>query len=315
MKMVLGTPTYNESYFIDAHVKNAIEVGFDEIVYLDDGSTDDTYQKLLDYQVKYKHIHVFKTPSNSVLSNTMNRWKFIAYKCRELNPDWIMVRAADEIMSFPTTLSGGDLLRVRLNELMRSNVNMVAFPVVHLWRSPWWYRSDGEWGYSALNAVSDSCWRNDSGWDFIDSYSGSGIHIGGHRPNKFRGNALIKADINNNNDFPFVVVLHYGMSGHTLLLEKLKYQWDVANAIGSRAVGVPSTYRMPHPRIWKQFNGYKIADEYELHFEKVDQRWFGIRVPDVPIPPIKSFYGLIKKYSSIMAEEYKELYKDIVIEE
>ena len=316
MRVVLGTPIYNDVQFIDNHVKNALGVGYDEIVYLDDGSTDGSYEKLCAYANIYPHIHVFKHKVNSVLSNTLNRWQIVSYKCREFEPDWIMVRAVDEILSFKATIAGGDLLRKNLTILLQdTDVVMVAFPVVHLWRSPWWFRSDGEWGYSAMNGVSDSCWRNDSGWEFVRGYTRSGIHIGGHRPNKFRNGRLIKKDINLDKlDVPNIVVLHYGMSDYKLIYNKLRYQFDTANKIGIRAVGVPPTSVMPHPSQWKAFNGYKIAYELDLKLTRVYDNWFESKVPEVSRPPMISFYELIKLYNQDMANEYRQLYKDIMKE-
>lgn len=48
----------NEKNQVDGFVKNMIEVGIDEIIFLDGGSTDGTYERLLYWKNKYPFIHV-----------------------------------------------------------------------------------------------------------------------------------------------------------------------------------------------------------------------------------------------------------------
>jgi len=311
MKIAAAIPIFNDEIFIEQSVQNCIDVGYDNVVYFDDGSTDSTYEKLKYFTAQYSHIDVLHNEQNSVLSNTGNRWQMVTEECKKFNPDWVMVRAADESLSYCAFRRNQDLLRKSLERIWNnSEILMVAFPMVHLWRSSWWYRADGEWGHAATNDVSDSCWRNDSGWEFINSYRKSGIHIGGHRPNKFN-RRLIKVGINGyTGDVPplSIVVLHYGVASHELIGDKIDYQLATAMAVGNRAVGVPSPLSVPAPRRWGGLNGYKAAYELNIRFEKVSQLWYEDLVPNEPQPKIKSLYNVIAKYSKPLAEKYAKIY-------
>ena len=48
----------NEIKHVDAFVRNMIDACIDEVVFLDGGSSDGTYERLLEYKVKYSHIRV-----------------------------------------------------------------------------------------------------------------------------------------------------------------------------------------------------------------------------------------------------------------
>lgn len=304
MRIVLGVPTYNEINFVDLSVSNAVSMGYDHVVYYDDGSTDGTFERLLDYASMYPQITVFRSETNSVLTGGTNRWKVLAECCRTFAPDWIMVRAADETFSHRSST----LLRSRLSELADTDAIMVSFPVVHLWRSKWWYRADREWGHSSVTHVNESCWRNDSGWEFVGGYLKARMHGGIHRPNKFSVpyKAVSANPFGSTSPFP-VVVLHYGMSSHELVAKKLDFQLETADKV-SGADMLPGTKNMPHPSSWHGFNGYKVGYEAGLGLNKVSQQWFPMQVPNEPKPEIKSLYDVVSKYNKPMAEEYAKIY-------
>lgn len=62
-----NTLVRNEILHIDGFVRNMLAAKIDEIIFLDGGSTDGSYERLLEYEQKYKHIHVlrWKQPENS----------------------------------------------------------------------------------------------------------------------------------------------------------------------------------------------------------------------------------------------------------
>jgi glycosyltransferase involved in cell wall biosynthesis len=309
MRIVLGTPVYNEINFIDTHLKNALAVGFDEIVYLDDGSTDGTYEKLLEFKNAYDHVHIIRQEDNSVQIRGTNRWMVLSNYCREFDTDWIMVRSADECFSKAAFKNGDNLLYKRLEECLENKIDMVGFPFVHLWRSKYWFRSDGEWGHSAMYPVNDSCWNNRVDWRFVSPFDKSGMHLGAHRPNYFDGKEKMnKASLHKDLDgsIPLIVVLHYGMSSDNLLTKKLDYQMTIADKIGG-GNGLPTTKKMPHPAHWYKYNGYKIGHEITLKLTKIYDKWFDIP-NDIVEPKVKSLYHIIRKHNEIRANEYKELY-------
>ena len=278
MKIVLGIPVYNNVEFLKYTVDSMLSVGFDDIVYLDDGSTDGTSELLQSYSDKYENIHVIKNDSNSVLTQGVNRWKILAEHCKSFNPDWIIIRAADQVFSAMTKA----LLRPRLEYLLNTGVNAIGFPVAHFWRSRDWYRTDGEWGHSAE----------------------------AHFPNHFEGK-VVKSNINvgplDNGVLP-IVVLHYGMSSHDLIDSKLDFQMKMSDLV--EVNGVPRTNVMPHPKSWNRYNGYKIAHEHGAILTMAPQEWFDapINHEPKPRPRINSMYETIAKYNKSMALEYRKIY-------
>ncbi len=293
MQIAVGIPVYNDTIFIEKSVKNCLDMEYDHVVYLDDGSTDNSYEHLMDLTDSYDHIKVLRNKENSVLAASGNRWETVAEECRKFDPDWIMVRATDELLSYNTVST----LKDKISLLDSNGVNMVVFNYIHLWRSEWWHRVDDFWG----GHHSISLWKNATGWKF--NY-GSGIHLGGHRPNHMD----VKDVVHNINDVDprDIVVLHYGMSSHDLLSMKFDYQIKTSLDIGSRAAGMPSY--VPSPITWKYINGYKIAHEKGIQLKKVDTKWFNCPIPDEPKPEIQSLYDIINKYSKQVAEEYAKIY-------
>lgn len=294
MKIAVGIPVFNDSMFVKQSVQNCLDVGYDRVVYLDDGSTDNTYELLQEYTDAYSHITVLKNSANTVYSASGNRWEICALECQKCNPDWIMSRAADECLSANAFKSGDNLLRKNLDWLDKQGFNYINFNYIDLWRSLWWYRVDGFWGHRK----SVSCWKNKVGWSFTAPYGK--IHVGAHRPTKLH--TKINEHNINPQDNKELVVLHYGMSSHDLIVRKLKYQLDTAYKIKENAVNVPT--QVPSIKHWEHFNGYKIGHEFFIQLVKVDPKWFINEIPDVAAPDIISLSSVIKEYDPVVAREY-----------
>jgi len=293
IKLAVGIPVYNDSVFIERSVQNCIDMGYDYVVYLDDGSTDDSFDRLVELTRGHSHIDILRRKENSVSSNSGNRWEIVAEQCRTVNPDWIMTRATDEVLSH----NAKGVLREKIDALNSFGVNMVVFNYIHLWRSEWWYRVDSFWGGHHTICM----WKNDTGWKFK---FGSGIHLGAHRPNSLEVKNIVHNI--NGSDSKDIVVVHYGMSSHDLLARKLDYQISTSLKIGKRAAGMSIT--IPHPSGWQHINGYKAAYEENVNLEKVNQKWFSEPIPDVPAPEIKSLYKVVNKHSVRIADEYAKIY-------
>ncbi|BDU51412.1 glycosyltransferase family 2 protein [Haliovirga abyssi] len=62
-----NTLVLNEIKHIDGLIKNLLDAKVDEIIFLDGGSTDGTYEKLQEYEEEYEHIRAirWKQPRNS----------------------------------------------------------------------------------------------------------------------------------------------------------------------------------------------------------------------------------------------------------
>lgn len=306
MKIVLGIPVYNDLEFLVDTLPSMLEIGFDQIVYLDDGSTDGTYDFLVEQSRNNREIFVFRNKRNSILNHGPNRWSILTGMCSKFDPDWIMVRAADEKFSAPAK----ELLRPRLEELLNTDVVVVSFPMVHLWRSTLWFRNDCAWGYSAHNHVSDSCWKNNSGWAFVGDRQVANLHLGGHCPNKFSVN-VVKAGINTEQNPslpPPISILHYGMSSDALIERKLEFQLETSLKING-GIGLPPPNMMPHPSRWYDYNGYKTAYEVGIKFKQLYPVWLNSPVLDwPPEPKVKSLYNIIERYNKAMALEYAKIY-------
>jgi hypothetical protein len=190
--------------------------------------------------------------------------------------------------------------------------NVICFPVVHLWRSPWWYRIDRDWGYASSNHVSNSCWRASIKWSY-DSISKAGMHLGHHLPAIDKSD-YIAAPANDpsmrvDGILP-LVVLHYGMYSHELIARKLESQIIFADKSVLRA-GLPKVHDLPNAASWHNLNGYKIVYEKDIKFEKVHQLWHDFPVPIVPPPVVdhQSIYKTLLKYNKSAAEDYRKCYQ------
>jgi hypothetical protein len=299
MRIVVGIPVYNDIDHVDRQIDNILKVGYDDVVILDDCSTDGTYERLQDLTKECNNIHIFKNDVNSVEGHTGNRWKQVTDICRDYSPDWVMVRAMDEIFCCSAYRDGDNLLRKNLYVLQNEGANMISFSHVDLWRSEWWYRTDGYWGARVQNQPVNSMWKNDTGWVLL---SQSGIHLGAHKPSHFDVPIHSRGiDISNDRS---IVILHYGMASPAYLAKTLDYQISTAKSIGGRAAGMPS--RVPPPNIWHACNGYKAAYEKDMVLVKVDQKWFDKPVPESEPPVVDdAVFKVLFKYDKKRAEEYK----------
>jgi len=313
MKIVVGIPCFNEIDYIKQRIDDLLLTDHDHIVFLDDGSTDGGYEELLQYEKKYSHIHVFRNEKNSIKNYSLNRWMVLAKYCATFEPDWIEMRAMDQTYSKAFyAINGKSLFRERLEYYMDKDINMICFPIVNLWRSKWWFRSDGIWGNAVITSVSNSCWKHNSGWEFVGPYRVSVAHQGAHRPNRFNGSMKV-ASINFVSDkqpLP-LVVLHHGMSSHKKIANKLNRQFRYSLNLDGQAIGMPSIKNPPHPSQWNGYNGYKLAHEQFLKLTRVRKEWVLGEVPDAPLPEIKSFFDVIVKYNESVANQHRELYKKL----
>ena len=315
MRIVLGVPLVNELSRGHLHiqVENALKVGYDEIIFLDDGSTDGTWEALKKYETQHDHIHIFKNDQNSVLSKGSNRWMKVAELCSRYEPDWVMHRACDHLLSCSAFKHTDNLFRKQLEKYLNEAVTVISVPEVHLWRSEWWYRTDLHWGHAATHDVLSLIWKYNPMYSFSGEFKHSGMHAGRHLPNYFgvkspevRG---INADLSSKAPLP-IVVLHYGYSSYEKIATKFKWNMKTAQVIGKRALGMPSPDRMPLPETWNQFNGYKAAYELSLELERVPQSWFEEKVPNAPFPEMKSLYDVVYTYDPRIAERYRILFNN-----
>jgi len=312
----LGIPMYNELIKGHLHetIENALAIGFDDIVILDDGSDDGSWEVLQDYADKYPLIRVYKTDLNSVFNKGKNRWKFIVDRMAEKSPDWIVIRAADQIYSHKATIEGGDLFRKKLTEFYRRGIEIVRIPLAHLWRSRTWYRADNIWGEALLTHSKSPIWRFHPNY----SYNGrelTGTHRGWHHPSFWgfgKGRKLKGININGGKGIAEwdIVVLHLGHTTHHNKVLKFRWSMEAAknNATNGRSATMPPPDKMPPVNRWLQYDGYKGFHEFKIVLKRANPSWFpeGTSLNE-PEPELESFYELILEYNKIRAAEYLKL--------
>lgn len=314
MRIVLAIAMYNEIEY-GPHVKiqldNALKMDcFDEIVILDDGSTDGTWDVLQMYARKNNNIHVFRNERNSILYHEVNRHKILYEHVEKFDPTWIQLRAADVI--FPD--SANNIYRQQLEILNDEGVQLVPFPYVHLWRSKYWWRSDNIWGAQASSHTQPTLWKYNKNYSWLEKHKKAGFHQGTFRPSNLGfGNSAVIAGINSNLKKPWpIVLLHLGHLTHEK--KEMKFVHTMEKAVAAHkdglANGIPPAFIMPPVKDWLHYNGYAGFHEFTLQLERVPQLWYNEKIvkDDSPIP--KSFYSLIKKYHVERAEEYKSFYKN-----
>ena len=317
MRVVLAVAMYNEIEYgphVELQLDNALKLKcFDDIVVLDDGSTDGTWDILQMYARKNNNIHVFRNEKNSILYYKTNRHKILYEHVEKFNPTWIQLRAADVIFSD----SAKDVYRSQLEVLDDAGVKLISFPYVHLWRSKYWWRTDNVWGQHANSHTQDTLWKYSKNYSWLNKHTKASFHQGTFRPSYlgFERPILI-AGINSNLKKPWpITLMHLGHSTHEK--KEMKFRHTMEKAIAAQkiglAVGVPPPLDMPPVEGWLNYNGYAGFHEFTLHLEKVPQLWYDEKIEECDPPIPKSFYSVIKEYNIKRAEEYKILYENIFV--
>lgn len=103
MELSIIMPVFNESETIEEIVRRVNEIGLaDEIIVVDDGSTDGTQQKLKALQEKYEHLHLFTHAGNQ------GKGSAVRTGIREASGDLILIQDADleyDPRDYPALLS------------------------------------------------------------------------------------------------------------------------------------------------------------------------------------------------------------------
>jgi len=307
MSILLAVTTHNEELHIGFQLDNALSMGcYDNIVILDDGSTDNTWNIISNYATNFKNIHIFRNDKNSVLSNGENRWVTISNIIRDsgFNPTWVNNRAADIV--YP--IKSGKILVEQIEYLTAKGAQTISISFVNLWRSDSYYRVDGWWNEGIIDERMKVLWKYDNNFVWSDYDLKAGMHQGASIPSIHR--KLNMGISSGKSAFGLVPGLHYGMSSHAKMVSR--FCWSMEKAIASskinRSFDMPPPDRMPQVMYWGKFNGYKVFYEFNMRFEKLRNDWLLGNETFVK-PKVESLYDTIKKYNSIRAEEYLELFR------
>jgi glycosyltransferase involved in cell wall biosynthesis len=301
MNIVLAVTTYNEIAHVNLQLDNALEMGcYSEIVVLDDGSSDGTWDVLKQYAKKHNNIHVYRNEVNSVINKGKNRWAQISELVKPYAPTWVNNRACDII--YPANNS--DIFVSQLKKFSEMPVYKVAIPFVNLWRSEGWYRSDGVWGQWANSHQMVVMWKYDKNFKWKDKHLSAGMHRGFAIPSSINPKKMVS--LNSGIDRPWPLPgLHFDMSTHDKLVKRFREMMALAEA--GNAVLMPPARNMPSVSSWSGFNGYKVFYEFNAQFMACPSLW-GLPVVSKK-PKIESLYDVIKDYNKQRAEEYKRLYE------
>lgn len=310
--IALSITMFNEIKFVDLQLNNALEMDcYDYICILDDGSTDGTWDKINEYASKFKHVHVFRTPKNSITGKQPNRWIAASKNVAQFNPTWVNNRAADIIYCDAAKRH----LRPQIEAMTaRPNIGVIKLPTVHLWRSKTWYRADNVWGDQARNQSTPSIWRFNKNFKWGPRHKSAVLHQGFTRPSNLGfGRPMLSTGINQglSKRFPWTIVgLHYGHIDHEAKVKKFDFSMRAAKA--GKALGMPRPEQMPPIGSWLRYNGYKGFVEWNMNLQKVHSGWYDTEVVYEPRPVPTSLYDTIKKWNPKRAEEYKRVFNERV---
>lgn len=117
----------NEIKHVDAFVRNMIDACIDEVVFLDGGSSDGTYERLLEYKVKYPHLRVlhWEQPEGSEYKQGFNEVARRNLMIEASSMDWCLYIDIDERIPVD--------FKSKLDENAMSSVLLVAFPCYQFW--------------------------------------------------------------------------------------------------------------------------------------------------------------------------------------
>jgi len=136
-KLVAMMLTHNEKdRYLDRVVENTL-LFCDEIVMLDDHSTDGTLDKIKDFASKNNRIIVYSA-KKSWANESELRQELLSYAL-ERNPDWLIAIDSDEIYE-------ADKMNEQLPYIMsQTDAHWVAFRFFDMWDSEQYYRDDDIW--------------------------------------------------------------------------------------------------------------------------------------------------------------------------
>lgn len=207
----------NEIKHVDAFVRNMIDACIDEVVFLDGGSCDGTYERLLEYKVKYPHLRVlhWEQPEGSEYKQGFNEVARRNLMIEASSMDWCLYIDIDERIPID--------FKSKLDEKVMSSVLLVAFPCYQFWGNGIRVNmSDDRVWYPCFNY---RLFRRDQRLKFASgdvnglhnylSYKGKRVMGGFNKPKtlyaaiQLRNRCLLKGNKISNNNNICVFHLHY----------------------------------------------------------------------------------------------------------
>lgn len=127
MKISSNTLVLNEVHNIDGLITNLVDANIDEIIILDGGSTDGTYEKLLELEKKYKNLLVlrWKQPFDSEYKGGWREKDRRNIMLDISEGEYIISVDADERISLN--------IKEKIEELYKKNVDGIVINLYHFW--------------------------------------------------------------------------------------------------------------------------------------------------------------------------------------
>lgn len=160
-KLTAGIRVKNGERFAEECLRELSDY-VDEIVVLDDGSTDRT----LDICRGFKKVRQIVSHAKTWFHEGIDRNTVLAL-VKNTSPEWILFPDIDEVIE--------DRIKNEIEGMMgRSDVSLYAFPFFHFWRSRTHYRVDGKWGKETREFPIPRLVRNQPGLFYpVDQALGS----------------------------------------------------------------------------------------------------------------------------------------------
>lgn len=200
----------------------------DHIVVYDDASTDGSHKLYSQYGA-----HVIQGHNNDFKNELLHKQEQLEF-CKGLGVDWIFRIDADEVLDE----SGVAGLRALLE---KSDNPSYAFHTVNLWRSPCFYRIDGNYNQVVFNRL----WRCKPDLHF-------NIQVGLHLTNYPVG-------ATDNEGFAPFEIIHWGFASNQYIIDK--YKMYKAHGQSGHALD-------------------RLVDEKTLQLKKSKPQWFFGPLPD-----------------------------------
>lgn len=135
MKLVSLVRQKNGKRYFDRLVPQLVRIS-DAVIFLDDNSTDGSYEELLRLNKIHKEFHVIRRPCGE-WSGGLD-WNFLFQYVEKFKPDWLFVPDVDELLEE----SQEDRIRDLASQSGKDILGW-SFPFYYLWDDEKHYRDDG----------------------------------------------------------------------------------------------------------------------------------------------------------------------------
>jgi len=283
VKLIGAVACYNElskgnlDRFLN-NIKNVV----DDIVFLDDGSTDGSYERLLEYTP-----NVIRNTKNAFMHEQFNT-QLLLERALDLFPDLthIMNLNIDGTFS-PACFKDGEALLHKFCRDYSREWDMFTMREINLWRSSFWWRMDANWRWHKTERI----YVKEKGLEILDKW-----HKGLHKL-KLTSQIENTTCISQMKGFGDAVSVHWGFNSKKSVQEKFHRYMSL------------EPIKIPCPETFFITNVFNMIDEFNVQLAQIAPSWIDedIRKTIVEFrrPRAVSYYSDILRYDESKAECYK----------